>query len=104
MADTLFLVGPVELTTTAATVLDVDTLPVTIIDLHVCNESGSARTFTISIGTDGDGKRLFKEFPIEPNGVVQRTGNIPLAVGTIIQAYASANDALTLTMGGVATS
>lgn len=105
MADTpKRLYGPASLTTSAATVY---TAPggtdVAIVDIHVCNETASVATLTLSIGTDGAGKRLFKETPIQPYSALQRIGNQYLAAGEVIQAYSGTNAALTLTISGIET-
>lgn len=102
MADTLKrLAGPVALTTTPATVYTVPSSTTAVIrEIIVCNETGTARTFTLSIGTDGAGKRLFKDATVRAGETVQITGQTVLAAGEVIQAVASANSALTLTISG----
>lgn len=102
MADALFRAGPTALTTSAA---DIYTAPggteATVRDVHVCNETGTTQTFTLSVGNDGAGKRLYYECEVPPGRPFQRTGAIHLAAGEKIQALASANSALTITLGGV---
>lgn len=103
MADTAKRVGgPTALTTSAATQYTVPALTTTILrSIHVANEDSSARTFTLSIGTDGAGKRLWKDVTVPVGGSFDWSGFIVLAAGEVIQALASANTALTLVLSGV---
>lgn len=106
MADILKrLAGPLALDDTAATIY---TVPVgktaTLRDLHVLNESGGSVNFTLSVGLDAAGKRLYKAFPLAAGASLQRTGTIVLAAGDVLQAYGSVADALTLTASGVESS
>mgnify|MGYP000243344137 CR=1 FL=1 len=103
MADALKrLVGPTFLGTSAATVYTVPALTTAVMrDVCVCNETGSAATFTLSIGSDAGGTRLYKSVNIPANSTFQRTGNIPLATGEFLQAYSNSGTTLTLTIGGI---
>lgn len=103
MAETLKrLVGPQLLNTTGGTVYTVPANTQAVLrDIIICNESGSAATFTISIGTDGAGKRLFKSSSLAANTTFQQTGNITLEAAEVIQAVASANSAIVLTISGL---
>lgn len=103
MADTLKrLAGPSSLSNSAATVYTTPALTTTTIrDICVCNETGSAATFTLSIGADGSGKRLYYQVSIPANSTFQRTGNVVLAAAEVVQAYSGTNAALTLTLSGV---
>lgn len=105
MADVLRrFVGPVALGTSASTLYTVPTgSTVVLLDVHACNESGSDASFTLSIGTDGAGKRLFKGEVVPANRAIQRTGNVALAAGEVLQGLASAGSAITLTISGVET-
>jgi len=105
MAQTLVrMVGPVLLSDTAATVYTVPGgTTATLLDMQICNESGADAKLTLSIGTDGAGKRLFKESLVPPGKPVQRTGAINLAAGEVVQAYADIDAVLTLTISGVET-
>ena len=105
MADALKrLVGPVALGTSATTVY---TAPgggsASILDIQVCNESGSTVSFTLSVGTDGAGKRLHYQEDVASHKSFQRTGNIHIDAGEVLQAYASAGTSLTLTISGIET-
>jgi len=103
MATTLTrLYGPAQLGNSAATVYTVPgATTATIRDICVANTTGGAVTFTLSVGADAAGTRLYSAVSIPANSTFQRTGNIPLAAGEIVQAYASAATWLTLTIGGV---
>ena len=103
MADTLKrLSGPTALTTSAVTQY---TTPggttTTIRNIHVCNESGSDATFTLSIGTDGAGKRLYKGQTVPANDAFDAGLSVVLAATDVVQALASTGAALTLVLSGV---
>lgn len=104
MADTAKrLIGPIALTTTAATTLyTVPASTTTILrSIHVNNESAATATFTMSIGTDGAGKRLFSAVDIPTKSVLDWSGFIVMTATEIIQASAGTATALTLTVSGV---
>jgi hypothetical protein len=103
MADTpKRLAGPALLTASAATVYTVPGATDTVLrEVDVCNETGADATLTISIGTDGAGKRLRKGFNVPANGGYQLTCWIPLATGEVIQAYSGTASALTLVLSGI---
>lgn len=104
MADTLKrLAGPVALGNAAADVYTAPALTKAIVrDIEVCNEDGTtAYLFTLSIGNDGPGKRLFKARSIPAAGNLQWTGNIVLEAGEKLQAYADTGAKLTLTVSGI---
>lgn len=99
------LAGPVALGTSAATLY---TAPgggsAEVRDIHVCNETGTTRTFRLSIGADGAGTRIYYDCEVPPGRPFQRTGNFHLAAGETLQGMASAGSALTITIGGIETS
>jgi hypothetical protein len=105
MADTAKRVaGPTLLTATAATVYTVPASTTTTLrNIHVSNETATAATLTMSIGTDGAGKRLFTGFTVAANDVVDWSGFIVLAAGELLQAFSGTASALTLTVSGVET-
>jgi hypothetical protein len=97
--------GPVALGATAATVYTVPaSTTATLRCVHVANEAAADHTFTLSIGTDGAGKRLFRDYPVVAKGVVDWTGPMVLAAGEVLQASADAGAVLTLTVSAVETS
>jgi hypothetical protein len=95
------LYGPTFLTNSAATKYTATSVTAVIRSLHVCNETATTRHFTLSIGTDGGGKRLFHEQPVPPGDPFDWTGSIVLEDTDTIQALAETNSALTLTISGV---
>jgi hypothetical protein len=105
MADTLKrLAGPTLLTGSAATVYTVPaSTTATLRNIHVCNETGTAATLTMSIGTDGAGKRLFTGFSVAANDVLDWSGAIVLAAAEVLQAFSGTASALTVVISGVET-
>ena len=103
MADTAKrLSGPTLLTAAAATQYTVPASTTAILrNIHVSNETAIAATFTMSIGTDAAGKRLFTAFTVGANDVLDWSGFIVLAAAEIIQAFSGTASALTLTISGV---
>lgn len=103
MANTLKrLVGPIILTGAAVTYYTTPGSTTTVIrDIQICNETGTAATFTLSIGADGAGKRLYKEFSIPANGFHSSQRQIVLAAAETLQAYSGTASALSLTISGV---
>jgi hypothetical protein len=96
------LAGPVALTTTAATYYTVPASTTAILrSVHVNNESGATATFTLSIGTDAAGKRLWSALDIPTKSSFDWSGFIVMGAAEIVQASASAGTALTLTISGV---
>lgn len=105
------LVGPVAVATGPATIYTAPTfspsgLMSEIRFIHVQNPSGAAVTFTLSIGTDAAGKRLYDAYSI-PAAAAGVTGNVldisclyALASGEILQAAAGANNVLVITVSG----
>lgn len=103
MADTLKrLAGPTLLTASAATVYTVPALTTTVVrNIHVCNETGTAATFTLALGTDGAGKRLYKAVSIPANDSLDVGLSLVLGAAEILQAYSGTASALTLVISGV---
>lgn len=103
MADTpVRLSGPALLTASPATVYTVPALTTTILrSVHVTNETASTATFTMSVGTDASGKRLWTGLDIETKTSFDWSGFIVLAAGEVVQAFSGTASALTLTTSGV---
>jgi len=97
------LVGPIALTTTAATTVYTVPASTTAVlrNIHVNNESGATATFTLSIGTDGAGKRLWSALDIPTKSSFDWNGFIVLVAAEVIQSSAGTATALTLTISGV---
>jgi len=102
VSDALSRIGPSALTNSAATIFT-STGQTTLRSIRVCNETGTARTFDLSIGTAGAGKYLFKGVTVAANDSFGDDLNITLADTEILQALASVNSALTITIGTVVT-
>ncbi len=68
--------------------------------VHISNPSGSAVTFTLSIGSSAAGTRLFDAFSIAANTVYEHYCYHVLATTNIIQALAGTTNVLTLTISG----
>jgi hypothetical protein len=77
--------------------------PTVLRNIHVSNETGSAATLTLSIGTDAAGKRLYTALSIPANSTLDWSGFIVLAAAEILQAFSGTASALTLTISGVET-
>lgn len=104
MADTPMRIGPVALGAAPATVYTTPAATdMQLRNIHVANEGGSLQSFTLSVGADGSGTRLYKDVEIPANGAFDWSGYLPLAAGEILQAYADAPGVLTMTIGGVET-
>lgn len=97
----LRLSGPALVTNSATTVYTVPASTKTVVrHVHVSNPSGSAATFTLSIGTDAAGKRLFDAFSIPNGSVIDHICYYVMEAAEIIQAFSGTNNVLTLTVDG----
>jgi hypothetical protein len=95
------LSGPALLTNAAATKYTVPASTVTIIQhIHVENPTGSAVTFTMSIGTDAAGTRLYDAFNIGAGQVLDTFCKYVLSAAEIVQAFAGTTNVMTLTLDG----
>lgn len=95
------LAGPAQVSNAAATKYTVPALTKTIIrHVHVQNPSGSAVTFTMSIGTDAAATRIFDAFSIAANSVFDHFSYYVVDAAEIIQAFAGTNNILTLEFSG----
>lgn len=102
MADTAARVGPGLLSNSAATKLTVAAVTTfNMLTIHVANTSGTAATFTLSIGSDSTATELFTAVSVPANGALSWTGFIPVFTAEIIQAFSGTNNVLNLTIGGV---
>lgn len=98
------LSGPTALSASAVTQYTAPSSTTTTVrNIHVVNENTTTQLFTLSIGTDGAGKRLWYQFPIAAKGVLDWSGFIVLAAADVIQALADATTSLTLTISGIET-
>ena len=95
------LAGPAQVSNGALTKYTVPALTKTIIrHIHVENPSGSAVTFTLSIGADAAATRLFDAYSIGAGTIFDHFCYYVVDVGEIIQALAGTNNILTLTIDG----
>lgn len=101
------LAGPAQVSNAAATKYTVPASTKTIVrHIHVQNPSGSAVTFTMSIGADAAGVRIFDAFSI-PAAAAGVTASVidhwcyyVLDATEVIQAFAGTTNVLTLTIDG----
>jgi len=105
MADFPQRVGPIQLTAAAVTLY---TTPgdrsFTLRNIHVANESVLDARFTVAIGVDADGSRVYRNVLIAGNGgAFDWSGYMPIFPGEIIEALADIPSALTITISGVET-
>lgn len=97
----LRLHGPALVTNAAATKYTVPALTKTIMrHIHIQNPSGSAVTFTLSIGADAAAVRLFDAYSIAAGTVLDHFCYYVLAAAEIVQGLAGTNNILTLTIDG----
>src|SRR5262245_43250264 len=95
------LTGPAQVSNSAATKYTVPASTKTILrHIHVSNPTGADIDFTMSIGADAAATRIFDAYPVPANGVLDLWVYIPLTATEIIQAFASTNNDLTLTLSG----
>ena len=95
------LAGPALVSNSAATKYTVPGSTTAVVRyIHVSNPSGSAVTFTLSIGADATGTRLYNAHSIPANSLFERHVYLVLAAAEIIQAFAGTNNQLTLTIAG----
>lgn len=96
------LAGPGQLTNSAVTQYTAPALTTAVMrSLHVFNATGGAVTFTMSIGADAAGTRLYDGVSIPALSSLDWSGFMVLAAAEILQAKASAGASLTLTISGV---
>lgn len=106
MPDAGVRAGPTSLTTSAATLYTVPASTTTTVrNVHIANESTTtAVTVTLSIGTDGAGKRfLGPGLSIPASSSYDWSGFLILAATEVIQGTASAATSLTVTISGIQT-
>lgn len=95
------LSGPALVTTSAVTKYTVPALTKTIIrHIHVQNPSGSAVTFTLSIGADAAAVRLFDGYSIAAGAVFDHFCYYVVDAAEIVQALAGTTNILTMTIDG----
>lgn len=95
------MAGPAQVSNAAATKYTVPAGRLGILrHVHVQNPSAAAVTFTMSIGADAAGTRLFDAYTIGAGQVLDHWCYYVLTAAEIIQAFAGTNNILTLTIDG----
>jgi hypothetical protein len=96
------LAGPAQVSNSAATKYTVPAATTTIIrHIHVFNADTGAVNFTMSIGADAVGTRLYDAYPILAKEPLDISCFLVLGAGETIQAFGSVTNKLTLTISGV---
>jgi hypothetical protein len=97
----LRLAGPAQVSNAAATKYTAPSATVTKVQhIHVQNPSGSAVTFTMSIGTDAAATRIYDAYSIGAGQILDVFCLYVLQPAEIIQAFAGTTNILTLTIDG----
>lgn len=93
--------GPAAVSNAAATKFTVSANEKAIVrHIHVQNPSGSAVTFTASIGADAAGTRLFDAYSIAAGSILDHFCYYVMEETEIFQAYSGTNNILVLTIDG----
>lgn len=93
--------GPALLTNAAATKYTVPAGRIAVIrQIHVSNPTANSVNFTMSIGADAAGTRIYDVFPVAAGAVLDVGCYYPLAAAELVQAFASTTNVLTLTLNG----
>lgn len=104
MPDTLKrLAGPLALTATSATIYTVPASTTTSLrNIHVVNTTAGSLNFTMSIGVDAAGTRIYDALVIPAKSALAWDGLMVLTTTETVRAYGSATG-LTITLSGVET-
>lgn len=95
------LAGPAQVSNAAATKYTVPALTKTVLrHIHVNNPSGGAVTFTLSVGADAAGTRLYDAYSIAAGGQLSVFVYVVLEPAEIVQALSGTNNVLVLTLDG----
>jgi hypothetical protein len=95
------LAGPAQVSNAAATKYTVPANTKTVVrHIRIFNPSGSAVTFTLSIGADAAGVRIFDAYSIAANSPHDHFCYYVLEETEVIQAFAGTNNVLVLTIDG----
>jgi len=101
------LSGPAQLSTAATTIYTVPAATKTVVRyIHVQNPSGSPVNFTMSIGTDAAGTRIYDAYSI-PGAAPGVTGSVldlwcyhVLEAAEVLQAFCGTSSTLVITVDG----
>lgn len=69
--------------------------------IQITNTTSTAATFKMSIGADAAGTRLFSDFSVAANDVLEWTGFLVLAAGETLRAQQGTSGALTFVISAV---
>ena len=95
------LAGPLQVSNAATTRYTVPASTKTVVrHVHVQNPSGSAVTFTLTIGADAAAVRLFDAYSIAANTVLDHFCYYVVDAAEVMQTNAGTNNILVLTMDG----
>lgn len=95
------LAGPALVTNAAATKYTVPATTKTVVKhIHVQNPSGGAVTFTMSIGADAAGTRIYDALSLAAGAVLDTFCYYVLEAAEVVQALAGTTNVLTLTIDG----
>ena len=93
--------GPALLSNAAATKYLVPAASQAVLKhIHVENPTASAVTFTMSIGADAAGTRIYDSYSVAAGGVLDVFCMYVLAAAEIVQAFAGTTNVMTLTLDG----
>lgn len=96
------LFGPALLTNAAATVYTAPANTLSVIKhLRVSNPSGSSVNFTMSIGADAAGTRVYGAAAVAAGGSIEAFCMYVLEEGEVVQAFGSTTNVLVLTLDGI---
>jgi hypothetical protein len=96
------LFGPAQLTNSTATKYTTPAGTKTVVKhIRVTNPTGGAVSFTMSIGADASGTRLYDAVSIPAGGSIETFCMYVLEAAEVIAAHASANSSLVLVLDGV---
>jgi len=95
------LAGPLQVSNSVTTRYTVPASTKTIVrHIHLSNPSGSAVTFTLTIGSDAAAVRLFDAYSIAANTVFDHFCYYVVDAAEVMQTNAGTNNILVLTMNG----
>ena len=94
-------VGPAAVATGPTTQYTVPAVSLAVLrHLHLSNPSASAVTFTLTIGADAAGVRLFGAYSIAAGAVFDHFCYYPVVAAEIITTSAGTNNILVMTLSG----
>lgn len=95
------LAGPAQVATGPATKYTVPALTKTIIrHIHVYNPGAGSATFTLSIGADAAGTRIFDAYPVAEDVPLDHWCYYVVDAAEIVQGGSGTNNQLVLTIDG----